>query len=61
MFMYDVINILAIFSHVTSFENIPWQRGYFYHKINICHDVRKNINEWKRQQLITSGLDASFI
>ena len=24
---FDVINILAIFSHVISFEQTPWQRG----------------------------------
>ena len=31
---------------------------YFYHKISVSHDVRKNMDEWKRQQLLI--LDASF-
>ena len=29
-------------------------------KISVCHDVRKNTDEWERRQLLISGLDASF-
>ena len=34
--------------------------GYLYHEVSVCHDVRKNMDEWARQHLLFSGPDASF-
>ena len=30
-------------------------------KISVCHELRKSLVEWERQQLLISELDASFL
>ena len=55
IYTYNYICIL-----VTSNELRCRVVGYLYHKISVCHDVRKNMNERERPQLLITGLDASF-